>query len=62
VRFDLDPRSTDPTHLRLGSLEVPEGSVAYLAHPEHAYTGVGPGRYALHRQREMADVIRRVAD
>lgn len=62
VRFDLDPTAADPSQLRLGALTVPEGSVAYLAHPEHAYTGIAPGCYEIRRQREMADEIRRVAD
>lgn len=48
--------------LVLGVLTVPAGSVGYLAHPEHAYSGVGPGRYELRRQREQANVIRVVAD
>ncbi len=28
---------------------------AYIAHPEHAYTGIAPGSYTLRRQREQAD-------
>lgn len=48
--------------LDLGVLRVPDGAVAYLAHPEHAYTGIGPGTYVIRRQRERADVIRVVAD
>lgn len=63
VRFDFDTQADrDPMHLRLGALTVPEGSVAYLAHPEHAYAGIGSGTYEVRRQREQADVIRRVAD
>lgn len=34
-------------------LTVAEGSVAYLAHPGHAYSGIGPGTYVLRRQREL---------
>ena len=41
---------------------VPDGATAYVAHPEHGYMGVGPGVYEVRRQREMADVIRVVAD
>jgi hypothetical protein len=48
--------------LLLGVLTVPPGSVAYLAHPEHAYAGIAPGTYELRRQREMAGGIRQVAD
>lgn len=39
--------------LDLGVLTVAEGSVAYLAHPEHAYSGIGAGTYVLRRQREL---------
>jgi len=48
--------------LDLGTLTVPAGSTAYLAHPEHAYSGIAPGTYVIRRQREQADVIRVVAD
>lgn len=48
--------------LDLGVLTVPEGEVAYVAHPEHAYSGIAPGTYELRRQREQADVIRLVQD
>jgi hypothetical protein len=50
------------TSLKLGTLVVPEGSTALLAHPEHGYAGIGPGRYEVRRQREQADEIRLVAD
>lgn len=60
VRFDQQEASE--TDLVLGVLEVPEGSTAYLAHPEHAYTGIAPGTYELRRQREQADELRLVAD
>lgn len=53
---------TDPSDLDLGTLTVHEGSVAYLAHPEHAFAGIGAGTYTLRRQREQADVARFVAD
>lgn len=48
--------------LVLGFLTVAEGATAYLAHPEHAYSGIGPGTYELRRQREQADEIRMVQD
>jgi hypothetical protein len=60
VRCDL--RDAGVRSLLLGTLTVPEGAVAYLAHPEHAYTGIGPGTYEIRRQREQADEIRVVAD
>ncbi|MBT2228383.1 hypothetical protein [Nonomuraea sp. NEAU-A123] len=46
----------------LGVLTVAEGATAYLAHPEHAFTGIAPGTYELRRQREQADQARLVAD
>lgn len=50
------------TDLRVAVLTVPEGSTAYLGHPEHGYMGVGPGSYEIRRQREMAEELRMVAD
>lgn len=35
---------------------------AFLAHPEHGYLGIAPGRYELRRQREQADEERLIAD
>jgi hypothetical protein len=52
----------DPSALALGVVTVPAGGTAYLAHPEHAYTGIAPGTYELRRQREQADQIRLVQD
>ena len=57
-----DTHQASATNLTLATLTVPEGSTAYLAHPEHAYTGIGPGSYTLRRQREQADELRMVAD
>jgi hypothetical protein len=52
--------------IRLGTLTVPEGAIAYLAHPEHAFTAIAPGTYELRRQREQeyerANQSRLVAD
>lgn len=48
--------------LVLGVLTVAEGATAYLAHPEHAFTGIAPGTYELRRQREQAGRARLVAD
>lgn len=39
--------------LDIGVLTVAPGATAYLAHPEHAYSGIGPGTYVLRRQREL---------
>jgi hypothetical protein len=58
----FDQRTASDTDLLLGILDVPEGATAYLAHPEHAYTGIAPGRYEVRRQREQADELRLVAD
>jgi len=57
VRYDAAPRD-----LTLGVLTVPDDAVAYLAHPEHGYAGIGPGTYVIRRQREQADEIRMVSD
>lgn len=57
-----DVKTATARNLVLATLTVPEGAVAYLAHPEHAYSGIGPGRYTLRRQREQADEVRMVAD
>lgn len=48
--------------LRVATLMVPEGSTAYLGHPEHGYMGIAPGSYEIRRQREMAEEMRMVAD
>lgn len=58
----FDGRTPTGTDLQLGTLTVPAGSTAYLAHPEHAYMGIAPGTYVISRQREQADEIRMVAD
>lgn len=52
----------DRVGLDLGVLTVADDATGYLAHPEHGYLGVGPGRYVLRRQREQANEIRMVAD
>lgn len=48
--------------LRVATLSVPQGSTAYLGHPEHGYQGIAPGTYEIRRQREMAEEMRMVAD
>jgi hypothetical protein len=48
--------------LRVALLSVPEGSTAYLGHPEHGYMGIAPGSYEIRRQREQAEEMRMVAD
>ena len=57
-----DTRQASARDLTLATLHVPAEAVAWLAHPEHGYTGVGPGSYTLLRQREQADELRVVAD
>ncbi|HET7397650.1 MAG TPA: hypothetical protein VFJ94_03920 [Intrasporangium sp.] len=57
-----DTFAADGASLRVATLTVPAGSTAYLGHPEHGFMGIGPGRYELRRQREMADELRVVAD
>ncbi|MEY9856509.1 hypothetical protein ABH935_002113 [Catenulispora sp. GAS73] len=53
VAFDAASGDGEGAGLDLGTLTVAEGAVAYLAHPEHAYSGIGPGTYVLRRQREL---------
>lgn len=60
VRFDS--RQASVASLTLGSLHVTEGATAWLDHPEHGNSGIGPGRYVIRRKREMADELRVVAD
>lgn len=58
----FDPAVATPQSLALGLLTVPEGEIAYLAHPEHGYSGIGGGTFELRRTREQAEVQRLVAD
>lgn len=58
----FDGRTPTPGDLNLGTLTVPAGSTAFLAHPEHGYLGVAPGCYVIRRQREQADELRMVQD
>ena len=48
--------------LTLGTLTVPEGSTAVLAHPEHGFLELAPGTYRIGRQREYAGDWAYVAD
>ena len=48
--------------LTVAHLLVPDGAVAWLDHPEHGNSGIGPGEYVLRRKREQADIVRMVAD
>jgi hypothetical protein len=57
-----DTFTATPGELRVATLSVPEGSTAYLGHPEHGYQGIAPGDYEIRRQREMAEEMRMVAD
>jgi len=57
-----DTYPADAQDLRVATLLVPEGTVAYLGHPEHAFAGIGPGSYTIRRQREQADELRIVCD
>jgi hypothetical protein len=57
-----DVEAGSARNLRVAVLSVPEGSTAYLGHPEHGYMGIAPGNYEIRRQREMAEEMRMVAD
>ena len=48
--------------LTLGTLTVPDGSTAVLAHPEHGFLELAPGTYRIGRQREYAGEWAYVAD
>ena|SRR6266536_3112022 len=56
----FDPAAGDG--LTLGTLTVPAGSQAYMAHPEHGFMGIAAGTYRIGRQREQADEIAYVVD
>ena len=58
----VDVMAGSARDLRVAVLSVPEGSTAYLGHPEHGYMGIAPGNYEIRRQREMAEELRMVAD
>lgn len=57
-----DVAAASTRDLRVAVLSVPEGSSAYLGHPEHGYMGIAPGTYEVRRQREQAEEMRMVAD
>lgn len=57
-----DTQTGSARDLRVAVLSVPEGSTAYLGHPEHGFLGIAPGSYEIRRQREMAEELRMVAD
>ena len=59
--FDANP-TAGANDLVLGVLTVEPGATGYLAHPEHAYSGIAAGTYELRRQREQANEIRLVQD
>ncbi len=49
--------------LMVAHLSVPDGSTAYLGHPEHGFLGIAAGEYEIRRQREHAEEMSRlVAD
>lgn len=54
--------SSSVADLALGTLTVPEGSTAILAHPEHGFMEIAPGTYLVGRQREYAGEWAYVAD
>lgn len=51
------------TSILLGTVDLAEGSAAYLLHPEHGAHGLaGPGQFRITRQRQQADEIELVRD
>lgn len=61
VTWEANP-TAGARDLTLGTLTVADSATAWLAHPEHGYLGVAPGRYEIRRQREQRDEIALVAD
>lgn len=59
--FDYN-KTSSVTDLVLGTLTVPEGSKAILAHQEHGMLSIEPGTYDVGRQREFAGEWAFVAD
>lgn len=57
-----DTTQVSTQDLRVALLSVPEGSAAYMGHPEHGFLGIAPGSYEIRRQREQAEEMRMVAD
>ncbi len=57
-----DLRTPSPLELDIAIVTIPEGSTAFLAHPEHGFNRIAPGNYRIKRQREQADELRMVAD
>lgn len=55
-------RNATATAPDLGTLVVPEGSAAYLLHPEHGAQGIAAGDYVIRRQVEAGETQRLVAD
>lgn len=62
VFFDRGQDDGDPERTIIGALTVPDGSTAFLIHPEHGAMSFGIGTWRVGRQREQADVARFVAD
>lgn len=54
--------ATGPSDVELGTLTVPDGSLAYLSHEEHGALIVLPGTYRVGRQRELRSEWATIAD
>ncbi|WP_431778238.1 hypothetical protein [Microbacterium aurantiacum] len=62
VLFDPVDARIAARSLRLGTLDVPDGAVAFLIHPEHGAIGFTPGRYTISRQREQREFVEFIED
>lgn len=62
VLFDPVPARVAARSLRLGTLDVRDGAVAFLIHPEHGAIGFAPGRYTISRQREQREIVEFIVD
>jgi hypothetical protein len=62
VMYDRADVDDDPETTLIGTLTVPDGSTAFLIHPEHGAMSFGVGTWRVGRQREQGDIVQFVED
>jgi hypothetical protein len=62
VFYDPVPAGVAARSLRLGTLDVRDGALAFLIHPEHGAIGFTRGRYTVSRQREKREIASFIGD
>lgn len=62
VMYDRADVDDDPENTLIGTLTVPDGSTAFLIHPEHGAMSFGVGTWRVGRQREQGDIVQFVED